>query len=256
MKIRILLSACLLSWLFASAQPATDFTATDCSGNTFNLFTELNSGKVIVICWVMPCGACTGPALTTLNVVNSYISSHPHTVYMYLVDDYANTTCTSLDTWKDNNGLTAANSFSDPAINMADYGASGMPKIVVIGGNTHTVFYIANDVVDANDLQDAIDDALSSDGINDQHRLTSSLTVSPNPASGQALVTFDLLENTNIRVQLFDLSGKLIKQVFAGNLSSGKNQVEVDTQTLAAGTYLLKVSNGSRSNFSNLVVAR
>ena len=138
MKLRILLLFSLLQTI-AFAQTATDFTANDCDGTSHNLFTELNSGKVIVICWVMPCSACKGPALTTQNVVNSYLTSHPHTVYMYMCDDYANTTCTSLDSWRNNNGITSATLFSDAAINMADYGGNGMPKIVVIGeiGRAH-----------------------------------------------------------------------------------------------------------------------
>lgn len=255
MKTIVLIVFCLMQSL-AFSQTATDFTANDCDGTSHNLFSELNSGKVIVLCWVMPCGACTGPALTTLNVVNSYLTSHPHTVYMYICDDYANTTCTSLDSWKNNNGLTAATSFSDASINMADYGGNGMPKIVVTGGGAHTVFYTANDVVDAVDLQNAIDDAIEVAGISEQNKLASSLSVSPNPSSEKAELKFNLAGNSNISIQLFSLQGKLLQQVFSGNLTKGENQIEMNTLNIAAGTYLVKVSNGSKSDFINLVVAR
>lgn len=195
-------------------------------------------------------------ALTTLNVVNSYITSHPHTVYMYICDDYANTTCTSLNTWKDNNGLTSATSFSDASVNMADYGGNGMPKIVVIGGGAHTVFYTANDVVDATALQNAIDDAIDVAGISEQNKLASSLSVSPNPSSDQAKLKFNLAGNSNISIQLFNLQGKLVQKVFSGNLSNGENLIEMNTLKIAPGTYLVKLSNGSKSDFINLVVAR
>src|SRR6185436_8668613 len=132
MKKSVLLTALCMMHFAPFAQTAVDFTANDCDGNSHNLFSELNSGKVIVLCWVMPCGACTGPSLTTLNVVNSYSATNPNTVFMYIVDDYANTSCTSLDSWRNHEGLGSAKSFSNASINMADYGAAGMPKVVVI----------------------------------------------------------------------------------------------------------------------------
>lgn len=249
----------LLVWTLvlssASAQTAVDFTSTDCSGTSFNLFTELNSGKVIVLCWVMPCGACTGPALTTLNVVQSYMSSYPHTVYMYLVDDYANTTCTSLDSWKDNNGLTAANSFSDAAISMADYGTIGMPKIVVIAGGAHTVFYNANNTVNATDLQQALNNAVSVIGIDEKESLTSSMNIFPNPASGKASVRFSLVDDSNVTMEIFDMQGKSAQKISCGRLAPGEHQIEINTSGMASGTYLLKAADGTRKSFSNLVVA-
>lgn len=254
MKKLILVALCFVQ-SFAFSQTATDFTANDCDGTSHNLFSELNSGKVIVLCWVMPCGACTGPALTTMNVVQSYMGSNPHTVYMYLVDDYANTSCTALDSWKNNVGLTSVTSFSDASISMANYGGNGMPKIVVIGGGTHTVFYTANDAVDATALQNAIDDALDVAGIDTQDPPVSGLSVLPNPASEKAYLKFSLSGNSTTKVQLFDLRGKLVQDVFSRNLSKGENLVEVQTRQLAAGTYLVKISDGSSNSFINLVVS-
>ncbi|CAN5493144.1 hypothetical protein BH11BAC1_BH11BAC1_14510 [soil metagenome] len=254
-KILFVIAFCLVQ-SFGFSQTAVDFTANDCDGTSHNLFSELNSGKVIVLCMVMPCGACTGPALTSLNVVQSYMASHPHTVYLYISDDFANTTCTSLDTWRNNNGLTAATSFSDASISMADYGGNGMPKIVVLGGGNHTVFYTANDVVDAVALQDAIDDAISVAGISEQNKLMASLSISPNPATEKAELKYNLLENTNLQIQLYSLQGKLVRELFNGKCTKGENMLEVNTQLLAAGSYLIKVSDGSKRNFINLVVTR
>ncbi|MCX6273886.1 MAG: T9SS type A sorting domain-containing protein [Bacteroidetes bacterium] len=139
---------------------------------------------------------------------------------------------------------------------MADYGGNGMPKIVVIGGGAHTVFYTANDVVDATALQNAIDDAIDVAGISEQNKLASSLSVSPNPSSDQAKLKFNLAGNSNISIQLFNLQGKLVQKVFSGNLSNGENLIEMNTLKIAPGTYLVKLSNGSKSDFINLVVAR
>lgn len=56
---------------------ASDFTATDCSSMSHNLYTELNAGKVVVISWVMPCSACVGGATAASNAVQSFATSHP-----------------------------------------------------------------------------------------------------------------------------------------------------------------------------------
>ncbi|HRD39909.1 MAG TPA: hypothetical protein PLC65_14870, partial [Bacteroidia bacterium] len=58
----------------------------------------------------------------------------------YLVDDYANTSCPTLTSWALTNGMPNAIVFSNSAIDMYDYGSTGMPKIVVIGGANHQVF--------------------------------------------------------------------------------------------------------------------
>lgn len=254
MKKLLLLSAFCLMQIALFAQTAVDFTANDCDGTSHNLFSELNSGKVIVLCWVMPCGACTGPSLTTLNVVNSYAVTNPNTVYMYIVDDYANTSCASLDNWRDHEGLSGAKTFSNASINMADYGSTGMPKIVVIGGGSHTVFYNANNTVNPNDLQTAINSALQLIGINEQNTLAKSVSVSPNPAHGKTELKFTLTENAQVEVKLFNMQGAMMKNVYSGKLSQGANTIGISTSGIAAGTYLLKISSGSKSNYLNLVI--
>lgn len=256
MKKLLLLAAFGMMYLSPFAQTATDFTATDCDGTTFHLFDELNSGKVIVLVWVMPCGACTGPALTTMNVVQSYMASNPHTVYMFVADDYANTTCPVLQNWANNINLNGPNFFSDATIDMADYGAQGMPKIVVMAGANHTIFYNANDVVNASDLQSAINSALQVIGINENNAFASSLTIFPNPSSEKSEVKFSLLENTRVEISLFDMRGACISDIYEGKLAQGEHNIGFSTSGIASGTYLLRISDGSNSNYRNLVIAR
>ena len=139
---------------------------------------------------------------------------------------------------------------------MADYGGNGMPKIVVIGGGSHTVFYTANDVVDANLLQDAIDQAIEVAGISEQNKFASALSISPNPASEKAMLKFNLSANAKVLVQIYSLQGKAVKQISPGNLSVGENEIEIKTDDLASGTYLVKISSGNKSNYINLAIAR
>ncbi len=234
---------------------ATDFTASDCSDISHHLFTELDSGKVIVLCWVMPCGICVGPALTTYNVVESYQSTHPNTVYMYLCDDFANTDCSSIDSWGNTNGMTNAIRFSDASIDMLDYGSTGMPKIIVLYGPSHVVLYKANNTVDATYLQNAIDAALTPTGISEPTGTVSSLNVFPNPAGNSAEITFNLAKSSDVGIELFNLEGQLLKNIFLGKLSAGENKMQLDVADYASGMYLLKLSEGDKNEFINMVVS-
>ena len=68
----------ILSFLSGGAQNnATDFTALDCDGVSHHLFSELDSGKVIVIAWVMPCGPCGSIALDAYTASLGYANTNP-----------------------------------------------------------------------------------------------------------------------------------------------------------------------------------
>jgi hypothetical protein len=240
------------------SQTATDFTANDCNGNSHNLFSELNSGKVIVLCWVMPCGACTGASLTTNNVVQSYQSSNPNTVFFYLCDDYANSICSSVNNWANGAGIPQSATslrFSNASINMANYGSTGMPKIVVIGGASHTVFYNTNNTVNATSLQNAINAALSTTGIADPNSDAYVLSASPNPSSNTTELKFNLTESSNVKIELFNLEGQLVENIYSGKLLQGENKVQVDVSKFLSGMYLLKLSKGTKSEFINIIVS-
>lgn len=256
MKKQLLTLALAMASFIGFAQTAVNFNCNDCSSNPHNLFSELDEGKVIVLCWTMPCGACTGPALTTHNVVNSYQSSNPNTVYMYLCDDYANTSCSSLNSWKTSNGLTNAITFSNAAINMMDYGSTGMPKIVVVGGINHTVFYNVNNTVSSTNLQNAINAALSATGINQSGSINTAMNIFPNPSAGSAEIKFYLEKSSDVAVELYNLEGQKIQDIFSGKLSAGENKLNVDVSDYDAGVYLVKFTEGGKNRFMNMVVSR
>jgi hypothetical protein len=173
----------LLIILFAAlgssqAQTATNFTCNDCSGVSHDLFSECDAGNVVVLCWVMPCNSCVGGALTCNNVCQSF----PNNVLFYVIDDYGNTNCTSLNSWATSNNITPTATFSNASIDMLDYGSTGMPKAVVIGGPNHTVFYNANNSFNGTAIQTAINQAMTATTIKEEDMTVSSISVYPVPA--------------------------------------------------------------------------
>ncbi len=142
-----------------SGPTATDFNVLDCDGNSHHLYGELDAGKIIVIAWIMPCTSCINDPLNAHTIVQTYAASHPGRVVMYIADDYANSPCSTITGWSNFYGMTNSTKFSDPAITMSDYGVDGMPKIVVLGGSDHKVYY--NENSSSVGVDTAIDQALA-----------------------------------------------------------------------------------------------
>lgn len=245
-----------ISSSLACAQTATNFNCADCKGIQHDLFSELDSGYVIVLDWVMPCAACVGPSLTTYNVVQSFQATHPGRVRMYLCDDYANTSCTALNSWRNNQGMPDATTFSNAAISMNDYGGNGMPKVVVLGGTGHAVHYTGDFTVNATAMQQAIVNALAAvNGIGEAKLRSIPMAIMPNPAREQATISFQLAAPAKAELQLHDLTGKLVWRATTGSLPIGPQRMEIPTAQLPEGTYFLRLSTGTTSTTSRLLVA-
>jgi hypothetical protein len=245
----VIISAVIMS------QTATNFTTSDCKGTTYDLFTELAAGKVIILVWVMPCGPCVGPSLTTYNVAQSFQATHPNKVQMYLCDDYADTPCPSLTSWANSYGLTQVTLFSDPAIDMEDYGTPGMPKIVVIAPD-HSVMYNSNNTVDATALQAAIQNALTVTTTSGILLQEISLAVFPNPIRHKTVIEFSLERASNVEIDLMSLEGTHIERLFSGWSDAGKNRIETDVNSIKPGVYLLRLNDGSNKKMIKIAVTR
>lgn len=63
------------------------------------------------------------------------------------------------------------------------------------------------------------------------------VNVVPNPASNTASLRFELISNTNLKISLFDLTGKQIQEVFNGNLTAGKQNITLDLTNFNTGLY-------------------
>jgi hypothetical protein len=257
MKKGLLLIFAVISSLAMNAQTATNFNCNDCSGNNHDLFTELDAGKVIIMCWVMPCGACIAPASNCATIAQSYVTSHPGRVKYYLIDDSGNTTCTTLDSWANNNAIVADANFSNSMISMTDYGVNGMPKIVVLGGGSaHTVFFNENNTFDYHELQGSVDDALAATGIADHNPTLSAISLFPNPArQGATVLNYTLTENADVTIDIYNTFGAKVKSVAVGNESTGKHEIALDLSAFSNGVYFISLVAGEASQAIKFIVA-
>ena len=231
----------------AKAQTATNFNEEDCEGVFHSLFNELDEGKVIVIAWVMPCFSCSYYGSGAYDAVQTFTETHPGKVEFYLTDDYANTSCSSISNWGTTNSMENHIAFSSSAINMSDYGTDGMPKVVVLAGNDHTVLYNKNNgSINYDDVLEAITTGLNSVGLNDNETVNYTLAVFPNPNNGLFSIEFQAQENTKLEV--FTVLGEKVVDVnIEGCTPNQKNKIEIDLSNQAQGLYLVNLSNGTRN---------
>jgi len=242
-KTLMIITVILTNLGFAYAQnTATDFTTNDCNGDPHTLFDELDNDQVIVITWVMPCGPCATYAGYASDAVQSFATSHPGKVKYYLADDFGNNTCSYLTGWAANYNITADAIFSDALLDMHDYGTTGMPKVVVLGKNTHTIYYNKNDNQTTQiGVENAITLALTASvGIDDQAN-DLNLTAYPNPTNG--IINVEYISKIPVRLNVINLLGE---NVFSQNTNNTK-KTTMDLSNLNKGLYFLQMTTESKT---------
>lgn len=259
-KISTLIIFLLLSISSSFTQTtATNFTCDDCHGTNHDLFTELNSGKVIVIAWVMPCGGCINGALAGYSAAESFATSNPGQVLFYLVDDVANTSCSSLGSWGNTNGMTNATPFSNAAVNMGDYGTAGMPKVVVLGGSNHTVFYNQNNsAINQSAITTAINNALATSSLNETTISKKEVVVYPNPSTNVVSISIESLglkTSQDLTIQLKNMLGETVLEIFKGKIDASQKTIDFNTNNLVNGNYFISYVDGEISKDIKLIIA-
>ncbi len=224
---------------------ATNFTTNDCEGISYDLFDELDNGKVVIIAWVMPCGACISSSLTAYNIAESYEAINPGRILYFLVDDYGDTDCTVLTNWGETNGIGPnLNVFASGDISMADYGTAGMPKVVVLGGSEHIVYFNKNGAAAGNvdDLEQAVLDALASDegtGLSGNN-VIASLAISAILTTNGISVNYELPYSGSIGYQIINAQGQIVNSISPKFESSGSHENTIDMGIASRGIYYLR----------------
>jgi hypothetical protein len=80
--------------------------------------------------------------------------------------------------------------------------------------------------------------------------------IRPNPARERAELVYSLARGTEIRLELYDGAGRLVRELAAGMQSSGEHRLSVDVSNLNAGIYHCRLVAGSIELSRNVIVVR
>jgi hypothetical protein len=255
MKKQLLIISLLAASLTGIAQTAVNFTCNDCSSVPHDLFSELDAGKVIVLDFIMPCGSCISPSISAYNIVQSYASSNPGMVKFYLSDDLGTTPCNTLNSWASTNSISPDAVFSNTSVVESAYGTGGMPKIVVVGGPNHTVYFnqYGTAANNPNAITNAINLALLATGIQSATNNNFNLNVIPSSKSVQ--VMYSLNEPADVTLNLLNELGQVVNKKESGRQAAGKYDAQFDLNE-TAGVYFIRVSTEHNSQTIKFTVTK
>jgi N-acetylneuraminic acid mutarotase len=66
----------------------------------------------------------------------------------------------------------------------------------------------------------------------------------PNPVRDVGILQVFTNANTNVSIQVFDVQGQKMQDVYSGQLSGGDSTFNVDTRTLSSGLYIIQLNAG------------
>jgi len=82
------------------------------------------------------------------------------------------------------------------------------------------------------------------------------LSIVPNPTSRESEVSYVLKHAGNVRIEIFDEVGNLVKFIEDGPKSAGDNQTQIDTRGIASGRYALRITFDGNVSSAPFVVVR
>lgn len=240
--VSVLCSA-LVSQSAAVSQTAPNFSITDCANGKHDLYQDLDAGKAVVIVWVMPCGACAMPTLTTNGVVKDVNKTYPGKVKLYVLDDFGDTECASLSGWLKTYSITTSGGYatiaSTSSVSMTDYGAIGMPKIIAVWGADRRIIYRSENDVDGFVLRDSIVARLATSSVDDEG---SDVVLSPHPVRDELHLRLGDTPAESLFVDITDAAGNDVNAGATASLNG--SDYRISTAHLASGTYVARIRSG------------
>ena len=86
---------------------------------------------------------------------------------------------------------------------------------------------------------------------------TASITAQPNPANNNTLFTFRAANAAKTSVEIYDLTGKKVADVFVGTVEAGAEyRVDFNVSNLATGVYTYRLNNGSEVKIERLIISK
>jgi len=250
---------------------APDFTATDINGNSHNLYTYLNAGKVVLLdvsaTWCGPCwGFHNNHYLEDLYAQFGPAGTNEVVVLFYEGDDATNSA--------DLHG-TGSNTQGDwvtgvpyPIIDEAPlsislnvYAPLGYPTINVICPSDKKIKWDLWDSQQATPaasltamqakVQEVIDQCASAANVQENSLLEAS--IAPNPTTGATTIRFNATTAEKVTVSVYSVSGAHVSTTLY-DVVNGANAIDINLSGMEAGTYFVKVnSNEAVSNMIPVV---
>jgi predicted phosphodiesterase len=78
----------------------------------------------------------------------------------------------------------------------------------------------------------------------------------PNPFNPSTTISFELPKSSNVKLRVFDISGKTIATLISGSLNEGKYEIPFDGTNLSSGVYLYKLETEGYSSVKKMILSK
>jgi hypothetical protein len=144
-------------------------------------------------------------------------------------------------------------------LNMSDAGIDGSPNVSAL--NWFRLYHVKNGAlttrIDDIHLVGNSNGRTAIAGLETVEKSDIQLSVFPNPTSSVATVDYQLAEQLPVAIQLFDMQGAGVKSVYNHpNQPAGRYQVDMETNSLPAGMYIVRLGTQKSAVFKKVVVLK
>ncbi|MCX6153966.1 MAG: T9SS type A sorting domain-containing protein [Candidatus Kapabacteria bacterium] len=92
--------------------------------------------------------------------------------------------------------------------------------------------------------------------VSDNSEQKNNKIISPNPATGEISLNFEIENTTSTIINLTDINGDKIRNLFNDCLPVGQNSLKFDISDLSCGTYFIQIKNGEYEYSDKFVVVK
>ena len=93
-------------------------------------------------------------------------------------------------------------------------------------------------------------------GLEEEFNSIQNVQLFPNPSNQFTTLLFSLKNAEQIKISLFDVTGKEVLQITNEEMQKGNQKININTSKLSAGIYICKVQSVSGEKLVKLVVGR
>ncbi len=79
------------------------------------------------------------------------------------------------------------------------------------------------------------------------------LQISPNPVTKQGNIKYTLPQDMNVHITLYDVTGRLVKEIINVRQNAGKYQKRIDMSNLAQSVYFIRIETDKHSQTEKVV---
>ncbi len=92
-------------------------------------------------------------------------------------------------------------------------------------------------------------------GVHENKNRISELTLAPNPSDANANFSFYLSQPSDATFSVFDVSGRMVREISSAHFSTGKQNLQINTGDFSPGVYFIKSNLNGEVTTTKMIVS-